>query len=77
MLMTRNGAALTGALALNIPTLYWATQLSPGMVLLAAVALAVVGATLGALAAFGVARPPVAATFIPYRTARDIERTAA
>ena len=77
MLMTRNRAALLGALALNIPTLYWATQLSAGMVLLAAVALAAVGAALGALAAFGAARPAVEATPLPYRSTGDIERPAA
>jgi hypothetical protein len=77
MLMTRNRAALTGALAFNIPTLYWATQLSAGMVLLAAAALAAVGAALGALTAFGVTRPAVEATPLPYRSARDLERPAA
>jgi hypothetical protein len=57
MLMTRTRAALTGAVALNIPTLYWATQLSAVTVLVAAVTLAVVGAALGGLAAFGFTRP--------------------
>ena len=74
MLMTRTRAALVGAIALNIPTLYWATQLSPATVLLAAVTLAAVGAGLGALAAFGLTRPPLEATPLPYRSSHGIDR---
>jgi hypothetical protein len=77
MLQTRNRAALTGALALNIPTLYWATELSAVTVLLAAVTLAVVGAALGALAALGFTRSPLEATPLPYRSADDLDRMAA
>jgi membrane protein implicated in regulation of membrane protease activity len=77
MTLTRNRAALIGAAALNIPALYWATQLSTGMVLLAAVVLAVVGAMLGTLAAFGVSRTPAEATPLPNRTSRELDRSAA
>jgi hypothetical protein len=77
MLMTRNQAALTGAIALNIPTIYWATQLPAGMVVLAAAALAVVGAALGALAAFGFTEPRGEATRLQSRNTRDLERRAA
>lgn len=77
MLHTRTRAALIGAVVLNIPTLYWATQLSAAAVILAALTLAAVGAGLGALAAFGFTRSPVEATPLPYRSAPDIERSAA
>jgi uncharacterized membrane protein YdjX (TVP38/TMEM64 family) len=77
MTLTRNRAALIRAAVLNIPTLYWATQLSAGMVLLAAVVLAVVGMMLGSLAAFGFSRTPAEATPLRYRTSRELDRSAA
>jgi hypothetical protein len=77
MRTTRTRAALTGAIALNIPTLYWVTQLSAATALLAAVTLAAVGAGLGALAAFGFTRPLSEATPLPQRSAHRLERRAA
>ena len=75
-MITINRAAVAGAIALNIPTLYWMTQLSAAATALAAVALAAVGAGLGALVAFGLGQPSRKAVALPRSHSRDLERAA-
>jgi membrane protein YqaA with SNARE-associated domain len=55
--MTANRLAIAGALALNIPTIFAATAISAGAVVVMAVALAALGAALGAVTGWAIATP--------------------
>jgi hypothetical protein len=75
-MMTTKQTAIAGAVALNVPTAYWMTQLPAGTAALAAVTLAAIGAGLGALAGFGFAQPLREATALPRPSSHDLERAA-
>ena len=76
--MTVTRLAVAGAILLNIPTLVAATALSAGAIVITALVLAMIGATLGAVTAW--ALEPAAAAAVPATVAaprRDAERIAA
>src|SRR5690242_16410475 len=52
--MTITRTALAGALAINVPSIYWATLLPTGAVVIGILALAAVGAMLGAFTGWAV-----------------------
>jgi hypothetical protein len=52
--MTITRTALAGALAINVPSIYWATLLPTGAVVIGILALAAVGALLGAFTGWAV-----------------------
>jgi hypothetical protein len=52
--MTITRTALAGALAINVPSIYWATLLPAGAVVIGILALAAVGALLGAFTGWAV-----------------------
>lgn len=74
--MTTKQTATAGAIALNVPTAYWMTQLPAGTAALAAVTLAAIGGGLGALAGFGLAEPRREPTALPRSSSQDLERAA-
>jgi hypothetical protein len=53
--MTITRTALAGALAINVPSIYWATLLPLGAVVIGILALAAIGALLGAFTGWAVA----------------------
>jgi membrane protein YqaA with SNARE-associated domain len=55
--MTATRLAVAGALILNIPTILAATALSAGAILISMVALATIGAALGAVTGWAIATP--------------------
>ena len=55
--MTATRLAVAGALVLNIPTLFAATVLSTGAIVISALVLAAVGAALGAVTGWAIATP--------------------
>jgi membrane protein YqaA with SNARE-associated domain len=55
--VTISRLAIIGAIALNIPTIFAATALSAGAVLISALVLAAVGAAVGAVTGWAIARP--------------------
>ena len=52
--MTITASAIAGALAINVPSIYWATLLPTGAVVIGIVALAAIGALLGAFTGWAV-----------------------
>ena len=52
--MTITRTALAGALAINVPSVYWATLLPAGAVVTGILALAAIGALLGAFTGWAV-----------------------
>jgi hypothetical protein len=66
--------AIVGAIALNIPTLFAATALSAGAVVISALVLAAVGAAIGALTGWAMAtqpaEPAVGIVTVPARAER-------
>jgi membrane protein YqaA with SNARE-associated domain len=56
--MTAVRTAIAGALALNVPSVYGATALPIGAVAISVVALAIVGAVLGAVTGWAIERTP-------------------
>ena len=52
--MTITRTALAGALAINVPSVYWATLLPAGAVVIGILALAAIGALLGAFTGWAV-----------------------
>jgi hypothetical protein len=52
--MTVTRTAFTGALAINVPSIYWATLLPTGAVVIGILALAAIGALLGAFTGWAV-----------------------
>lgn len=75
-MMSTKQTAIAGAIALNVPTVYWMTQLPAGTAALAAVTLAAIGAGLGALVGFGFAQPRREATALVPPGLHDLERAA-
>ena len=75
--MTVTRLAIAGAILLNIPTLVAATALSAGAIVITALVLAMIGATLGAVTAWALepGAAAVAGTVVAPR--RDAERIAA
>lgn len=55
--MTATRLAVAGALVLNIPTLFAATVLSSGAIVISALLLAAIGAALGAVTGWAIATP--------------------
>jgi len=59
--MTATRLAVAGALALNIPTIFAASALSAGAVVISALVLAAIGAALGAVTGWAIAAPSAVA----------------
>jgi hypothetical protein len=74
--MTTTRFALIGAAALNVPTIFAATVLPLGALILSAVVLAATGAALGAMLGWGIAKRSDEATATRFEPAA-IERIAA
>jgi membrane protein YqaA with SNARE-associated domain len=55
--MTATRLAVAGALVLNIPTIFAATVLSAGAIVISAIVLAAIGAALGAVTGWAIAAP--------------------
>ncbi len=58
--MTATRLAIAGALALNIPTVFAASALPAGAVVISALVLAAIGAAVGAVTGWAIAAPPAA-----------------
>ena len=55
--MTISRLAIIGAIALNIPTIFAATALPAGAIVISVLVLAAVGASIGAVTGWAIARP--------------------
>jgi membrane protein YqaA with SNARE-associated domain len=55
--MTATRVAVAGALILNVPTVFAATTLSAGAILISVVVLAAIGAALGAVTGWAITTP--------------------
>jgi hypothetical protein len=52
--MTTTQSAIVGALAINVPSIYWATLLPAGAIVIGILALAAIGALLGAFTGWAI-----------------------
>jgi len=72
--MNARRLAIAGAIALNIPTIFAATVLSAGAIVISALVLAAVGAAIGAVTGWAIAaqpaEPAVGTVTVPARTER-------
>ncbi len=75
--MTINRLALAGALVLNIPTIFAASVLPAGAVVISALVLAAIGASLGAVTGWAIAAPSGARATAAERSPAYAERLAA
>ncbi len=75
--MTATRLAIAGALVLNIPTIFAASALPAGAVVISALVLAAIGAALGAVTAWAIAAPSAALASAVESSPAHAERLAA
>jgi hypothetical protein len=69
--MTATRTAIGGALALNVPSVYAATALPPSAVAISTIALAAIGATLGAITGGAITSQPSTPAAVYHLDRRD------